>query len=687
MATRTSSRAIRHLPGLDGLRGALVLGILAYHLGHAPGMFVTVDGFFALSGFLITGLLLNRTPTDASQLRDWWVRRMRRLLPAVTLVVAVVVVVFATTEGIARDGIATLTWWANWNQILEGMPYWSPEPSPLRHAWTLSIEEQFYVVWPLLLTATVVVARRLGRRPAAAVAVVAGALGVSSFAWAAWLAQHGADLNRIYLGTDTRVGSVLLGCCAAAVLGPSRFVGEAGRAGTAATAVGFVSLAMVTGLGLVLVIDQRITYTGGLALGTLAWVAVVVVAARPGPLASLFSLAPLQWLGVRSYGIYLWSWPVQVMVERTWPDAGPAVVTPVTVVASILLGAWSLRLVEVPLRAGSGWASRPALRRAAWSGGAVATVAAIAIVAAGAVPPPAYRTVTVDESAAAALESARAAADAARASDAERDAAEPPPTAPASTVAPEVPGAGATAPTGGTVGATPSSDPAPVRPLRVVSAGDSQAFNAAHPPVPRDELPHYIESVTLAGVLGCGILVRAPGWTLYDPERGGLVSGAYCQETAEVAEVQALRARPDWMVLFSGGFERPHDYRAPDGRMLRARHPDIRAAVVEHLTARIERARAAGTRTALVEWACPGIEVGDAELAEATRWHNTILREVAAAIPGTITIPPSEAVCIDGDATGRPTPAKERAWGYEVHPVDRRWLWGVQIGPALAAAS
>jgi peptidoglycan/LPS O-acetylase OafA/YrhL len=693
MTPSTTSRAIRHLPGLDGLRGALVLGILAYHLGHAPGMFVTVDGFFALSGFLITGLLLHRTPTDASQLRQWWLRRMRRLAPAVTVVVAVVVVVFAATDGIARDAFATLTWWANWNQILEGMPYWSPEPSPLRHAWTLSIEEQFYVVWPLLLTATVLLARRIGRRPAAAVAAVAGVLGVSSFVWAAWLTQHGADLNRIYLGTDTRVGSVLLGCCAAAVLGPASFVHEPRPAGAAATTVGFVALGVAVGLGLVLVIDEPITYTGGLALGTLAWVAVVVVVARPGPLASLFSLRPLQWLGVRSYGIYLWSWPVQVLVERTWPDAARPVVSVVTVAASLVLGAWSLRLVESPLRAGTGWASSPRIRRAAWSGGAVATLVAIAVVAATAVPPPAYRTVTVDESAAAALESARAAADAATTST-----ADPSTTASETTTAPGgAPGGapGATAPDPGPSTAAPGAAPADAastggpapRPLRVVSAGDSQAFNAAHPPVPREELPPYIESVTLAGVLGCGILVRAPGWTLYDPERGGLVSGAYCRETAEVAEVEALRARPDWMVLFSGGFERPHDYRAPDGRMLPARHPDIRAAVVEHLTARVERARAAGTRTALVEWACPGIEVGDAVLAEATRWHNTILREVAASVPGTITIPPSEAVCIDGDATGRPTPDKERAWGFEVHPVDRGWLWGVQIGPALLAAS
>lgn len=130
------------MPGLDGLRGVLVLGILAYHLGFAPAMFATVDGFFALSGFLITGLLLDRTPSNVTELTTWWGWRIRRLVPAVSVLVLTVVVVFASTSGIARDGFATMTWWANWNQIFNGTSYWAPQPSPLRHAWTLSIEEQ-----------------------------------------------------------------------------------------------------------------------------------------------------------------------------------------------------------------------------------------------------------------------------------------------------------------------------------------------------------------------------------------------------------------------------------------------------------------------------------------------------------------------------------------------------------------
>ena len=221
--------------------------------------------------------------------------------------------------------------------------------------------------------------------------------------------------------------------------------------------------------------------------------------------------------------------------------------------------------------------------------------------------------------------------------------------------------------------------------MRVMTAGDSQAFAAAHPPIPRKDLPPYIDSVIDAGVLGSGVLVRAPGWTMIDPDRGGRVSGEYCIDSAEAAEILALKSKPDWMVLFSGAFERPFDYEAPDGKVYPARSQTIRDGVVEQLTFRVERARAAGVRTALVEWSCSSLEIGDAEAAEWTRWHNTILREVAASIPGTITIPPSDAVCVDGDPAGSPTPAKDKAWGHEVHPVDLVWLWSVQLGPTLLA--
>jgi peptidoglycan/LPS O-acetylase OafA/YrhL len=649
------------MPGLDGLRGALVVGILGYHLGYAPGMFITVDGFFALSGFLITLLLLDRPPGAAREFGAWWGRRMRRLAPAVTVTVLAVVVIFSATPGVARDAAATLTWWQNWNQVVGGATYWSPDPSPLRHAWTLSIEEQFYLVWPLALVTTMAIARRLGRHPARSVATVGGTVALVSFAWAAWLATSGVDLNRIYLGTDTRAGSLGLGCAAAALVH-----GRATRAAShAATATGVVAAAAVLALGSTLSITDGSTYTGGLAAGSVAWVTLVVVAARPGPLARVLSARPLRWLGVRSYGVYLWSWPTQLLLERTWPDAPRPLLAAVTVVASLALGAASLRFVEAPLRSGTGWATRTAVRRVSWAATSGVVVVAIIAVSLSEAPRPAHESVSQEESAGAAVAAARAALGTTT-TTAPPAAEEQPPE--------EVPEE---------IGSTPSLPPPP---LRVISAGDSQAAMAAHPVVRPEELPPHIAEVILAGVLGCGVLVRAPGWTLVDPVRGE-VSGDYCIESAEVAEVTALESAPDWMVLFSGGFERPYPYKAPDGRVLPARHPEIRTAVAEHLTSRIMRAHRKGVRTALVEWACPGPDVGDETLAEATRWHNAILREVAASTPGTITIPPNHDVCIDGDAAGRPTPEKDRAWGYEVHPVDRAWLWDVHLGRALLEAS
>jgi hypothetical protein len=211
------------------------------------------------------------------------------------------------------------------------------------------------------------------------------------------------------------------------------------------------------------------------------------------------------------------------------------------------------------------------------------------------------------------------------------------------------------------------------------------------------ELPDHIGVVANAGVLGCGLLVRTEGWMVDNPSRGGLVEGSYCRGdgSAEEAERLALSARPDWLVITSGGYEQSHAYRTPDGRMLPAHHPEIRQAIKDALELRIERANAEGTRVALLEFACPGRLPGEPGWDEFTResieWHNSNLREVAAAHPGTITIPPDGSVCVDGDAAGRPTPEKAEAWGTpdRVHVTDsgQAWVWQVQIGPALWAAS
>ena len=369
-----------HLPGLTGLRGIAVALVVAYHLGHLGGGFVGVDVFFVLSGFLITTLLLRDTPRTPSDMVRWWGRRVRRLTPAVAVTVLAVAIAFAASSGTALDGLATLTWWQNWHLVAEGNPYWDPSPSPLRHAWSLSIEEQFYLLWPPVLVALGLVAGRLRRGPSPRAVVGGFALAgtVASFAWAHVLAGPvEADLSRIYFGTDTRAGALLVGCALAAAVHrrPRRRPGPV-------TATAFVlSVAALAGASVLLSPDDHSTYRGGLLVAALASAVVVFVSTRPGPVSRALSWSPLQWLGERSYALYLWTWPTQVLVEQRSPGLHRGLVALVTVAAGLLLADLSLRFVERPLRFRSDWARRLAPRRAAWGLGSAAVAVSLLVAA------------------------------------------------------------------------------------------------------------------------------------------------------------------------------------------------------------------------------------------------------------------------------------------------------------------
>ena len=379
------------LPGLTGLRGLAVVAVVAYHLGYLKGGFVGVDLFFVLSGFLITSLLLKDTPEGTSGLLRWWGRRIRRLTPAVAVVVAVVLLAFVTTSGIALDGFATLTWWQNWHLVAEGAPYWDISPSPLRHAWSLSIEEQYYLLWPLVVVAVSALAGP-ARRRRVALAATASVLGVASFAWAAWLATRPVtDLSRIYYGTDTRAGALLAGATAAALMFRLRRGG--GSPFRPAPRI-WAPLAIPAAIALVVLAatmepSQRWTYTGGLALAAACSLTLVMAATRSGRLATVLSPAPVQWLGTRSYAIYLWSWPIQIFLQSNW-ELPRAAVAAITVAVTLPAAELSMRLVEQPLRFGSGWATALRPRRAAWGLGAVVILALSGVAAASARP-------TVDE--------------------------------------------------------------------------------------------------------------------------------------------------------------------------------------------------------------------------------------------------------------------------------------------------
>ena len=224
---------LRHVPALDGLRGAAVAGVLLFHADHLLGGFLGVDLFFTLSGFLITTILLQEaTRTGAIRLGAFWARRARRLLPALfalLIAVAVYAAVWARpTElgAIRSDAFATIGYVANWHSIFAGHGYWDlfAAPSPFRHTWSLAIEEQFYLVWPLLVLLLVRCVRSARRRPPALFGVSV-ALAGASLVWMGALYRPGHDPQRVYLGTDTRVGSILLGAALASLLlwrGPTR---------------------------------------------------------------------------------------------------------------------------------------------------------------------------------------------------------------------------------------------------------------------------------------------------------------------------------------------------------------------------------------------------------------------------------------------------------------------------------
>ncbi|MGZ4619381.1 MAG: acyltransferase family protein [Frankiaceae bacterium] len=357
-------------PALDGLRAVAVAAVLLFHGGvaAAPGGFLGVDIFFVLSGYLITMLLLREQQlTGRIALGAFWARRARRLLPAL-FVVLVAVALYAAflVEPQARlslrlDGLATLGYLGNWRQLGAAGGYFAQgaTPSPLRHTWSLSIEEQFYLVWPL-----VVVALLRGRaltagrvRRILAVAVIGALLSAVLMALLV-----GGDVSRVYYGTDTRAQSVLVGCALAALLrlrrpaaAHSRVVALVGSLGLAA-----VIAAMVTVAGT----DPRL-YDGGLLLFDTAVAALLaaVVLAPDGALARLLSVRPLPALGRISYGVYLWHWPVFVVVtaERTGLDGLRLLALRLGV--TLVLAVLSWRLVERPVLGGAltGWRGRLSL--------------------------------------------------------------------------------------------------------------------------------------------------------------------------------------------------------------------------------------------------------------------------------------------------------------------------------------
>ena len=348
----------RYMPGLDGLRAIAVLAVIAYHLGigWAPGGLLGVGIFFTLSGYLITDLLLHQWDlTGGLKLSNFWIRRARRLLPALYVMLAVVLIWAAvlhpgglsTLRGYV---VAALLYVGNWWSIARNASYFARfgPPPPLDHLWSLAVEEQFYLIWPFLLLGGLKFVR--DRRAMAAITLVLAA--ISSILMA--LNYHpGYDPTRAYEGTDTRAAGLLIGA-ALAMLWPSYKLPKLTR--------GRVAILDIAGLTGLIVIAYMIAetnqysgwlYQGGVVVLSLATAAVVATLAHPSTLLGrLMGAGPLRWLGVRSYGIYLWHYPI--IVFTTSQAARPSFALQcLQVAATIVVAALSWRFIEEPVRSGA----------------------------------------------------------------------------------------------------------------------------------------------------------------------------------------------------------------------------------------------------------------------------------------------------------------------------------------------
>ncbi|MBV9422455.1 MAG: acyltransferase family protein [Solirubrobacterales bacterium] len=359
-------RSQRYMPGLDGLRAVAVLAVITYHLGFgwAGGGLLGVGVFFTLSGYLITDLLLAQVASGRVDLGNFWLRRARRLLPALFLVLAVVTIWVAVADRSQLPGLrgqvgAAAVYLNNWWEIFHHIPYFARfgPPSPLNHLWSLAVEEQFYLLWPwlLLLGVRFVPERRrpLGVRPRLAGLVLA--LALASGAEMALLYHPSFDPSRVYDGTDTRAFGLLFGA-ALAMVWPSRLLTRRVR-GHART---LLEVAGTVGLVTIAVLIWRTNqyspflYRGGMVGLSAATVLVIAAAAHPVTrLGAVLGWQPLRWLGVRSYGIYLWHAPVIVLTTSTVNRGTDLLRAAAQVAASIVLAALSWRFIEEPIRRGA----------------------------------------------------------------------------------------------------------------------------------------------------------------------------------------------------------------------------------------------------------------------------------------------------------------------------------------------
>jgi peptidoglycan/LPS O-acetylase OafA/YrhL len=348
---------LSYMPALDGIRAVSILGIMFNHGGFAwaAGGVISVNVFFVLSGFLITLLLMKEwTRSGTIRLRAFWARRARRLLPALFVLlvgIGLYALYFApdgTQSSLLGDGLSTLFYFGNWHQIFTGQSYFAQvsAPSPLLHTWTLAIEEQFYIVWPLVVLGVL----KLWRSPR--VLLVVAVLGVLGSALEMALLFHpGMDPSRLYYGTDTRAQDILVGAVVGILLtGRRPAAGRRARTVWSWAACGAAAMFAVEWAAINR--STSVPYRGGFLLADIMVAVVIagVTLAPTGVPARVLSLRPLTFVGRISYGLYLWHWPIFLVLDNARTGLEGYTLFLLRFAVTFVVAVLSWYLVETPVR-------------------------------------------------------------------------------------------------------------------------------------------------------------------------------------------------------------------------------------------------------------------------------------------------------------------------------------------------
>ena len=352
----------RYITGLDGIRAIAVIMVLAYHLKLAlfKSGFLGVTVFFVLSGYLITGILISEVEEEGTiDLKNFWLRRIRRLVPAVMSMAVVIIFVSAVVNRViftkgCKDFLASVLGFNNWWQIFNKVSYFEAAgvPSPFTHCWSLAIETQFYLIYPLILLGIykLVKSREEGRAKRGLLfAGVTLLLALISVILMIVLFDPQQDASRVYYGTDTRAFSLLFGALLAILweyqMVPRRLSASVNMV------LGSVSFAVLLVMTIAINGSSNFWYRGGQFVGTILTVLVIyTVSGRKTWLSRFLSNPVLKWIGDRSYSIYLWHYPIILLISKgikaSWW------ITLIEIVLSVVLAELSYRFIETPIRHG-----------------------------------------------------------------------------------------------------------------------------------------------------------------------------------------------------------------------------------------------------------------------------------------------------------------------------------------------